>query len=363
MLKIIVEFDGEVRGLGLSLWYGDYPRRKRLVLLDGSEMIPLGPGRLTKTFLPEDARCPNYRAEDLAGEGFDGFPPRCIEGCPGGKWSESGPECAFDYRSSTLYLAAEGCGAEVRSSVSLVDIRYYPDPKACACESETGCHGGRECDTSARAPAPWYGPDAPDGAGICAVPVPVVPECGRVVGLYGGGVAVGGSSIAFLEACMRYSPALGVPFDNGGSQYVHPACPTPAGLQGVRHVEVQDFLQSDARRALSRNGHTMLMRNPDVGQAFLLYDDILWAYICLHAPDGCEDGMGGSSLLGPPTEDRHITDGRMRQNFAKGWITVDASTTPRLAQVHLNEQPTPAIDPLQGCPRGANDDLRIEIAP
>ena len=48
VLEVVLELSTATTGLGLSLWYGAYPKRKQLVILDGTEAGPMGPGEGTR---------------------------------------------------------------------------------------------------------------------------------------------------------------------------------------------------------------------------------------------------------------------------------------------------------------------------
>jgi hypothetical protein len=336
-LEVVVELAGSVRGLGLSLWYGDYPKRKKLVILDGKEGATIGPGRITRVFSSEDAQCPAYEANVLNDPAFKDFPRNCVAGdpawvCDKGRWAQLSAECAFDYGASTMYLTAEHCSAEVRSSASIVSVRYVGDMRGCTCQSDLGCRQGQSCDSTTAVPAPWCDSQNPSCAGVCTDPVADVAPCSGMVGLYADGTAIPGSTSAFTAACLPHWPELGVPIDNGGSQYVHEVCDSA--------VEVQDFLQADAAKAISRDGRSILIRNSGLDEAFMLYGDFWLAYVCSRTTDGCTTGMGGSSLLGPPTDEKHMVDGMIRQNFDKGWMTLDENGS--CVTVHLNQHRDPA---------------------
>lgn len=161
-LEIVVDLSEQISGVGINIWYGDFPRRKLLAFIRPDEEI--GPGRVTRYFVPEDAQCPDYRDDDFTAADI---PPACqVESCPAGRWSQFGSECAFDYSQSQIYLAAEFCSQSVSATVTLVSVTYFPDLNQCLC-AETGCQAGRTCATSASIPAPWCSEDNPRCAGLC----------------------------------------------------------------------------------------------------------------------------------------------------------------------------------------------------
>jgi hypothetical protein len=173
VLEVVIDLPESVPGLALDLWYGNYPMRKKFPILTGKEAPAVGPGLVTKFFVPEDAECPAYVQSDRSALEFADFPSVCIAptrpwSCPQGKWTVLDSQCAFDYRKSIVYLTAENCAATVRSTVSVVALRYYPDVAGCRCADGVGCNSGRVCDMSADVPAPSCAAAAPRCAGICA---------------------------------------------------------------------------------------------------------------------------------------------------------------------------------------------------
>ncbi len=174
VLEVVVELSAPVEGLGLSLWYGNFPRRKRLTLLDGKDTGVIGPGTISRYFVPEDAACPAYSAKDLEGDAFADFPEECAASpswsCEGGRWASLDANCAFDYRASTVYITAENCSATVNATLSLLALRYYHDLGGCRCMAGSGCNDGRTCDMAADLPAPWCSENASRCSGICRPP-------------------------------------------------------------------------------------------------------------------------------------------------------------------------------------------------
>jgi hypothetical protein len=172
VVEVKVELMDNAPGLALELWYGDYPKRKKLQILTGKEVPAVGPGLITKYFVPEDAECPAYLQTDLSDPAFANFPPVCTVParpwqCQLGKWAELSPQCAFDYSKSLVYLTAGNCAATVSSSVRIVALRYYPDLSGCRCADGVGCNTGRGCDMSAGLPGPWCAATSSRCAGIC----------------------------------------------------------------------------------------------------------------------------------------------------------------------------------------------------
>ena len=172
MLEVALEFPEKTRGLALNLWYGNFPARKRLKILSGEETAAVGPGSISRYFVPADAECPVYGASDLALPGFKDFPPGCVAAsqswsCGNGRWATLDPLCAFDYSKASLDLTAEYCSAQVNASVSVSAIRYYPDLTKCWCAGGSSCADDWTCDVSAKLPAPWCGAGTPRCAGLC----------------------------------------------------------------------------------------------------------------------------------------------------------------------------------------------------
>jgi hypothetical protein len=165
-------------------------------------------------------------------------------------------------------------------------------------------------------------------------------NCNGTVGRYDSDPRIRApNTAAFEKAYLKYYPQLGCPADNGGGVYVHSPC---------TGIDVQDFLQTDHGRAISRDGKSMLILNAELGQAFPLYDiadDDLWlAYACMQTPI-CQGGVGGLSVLGAPTSDRYAEGGTIRQNFERGWMSREGSG--QKVTVHLSEGQ--ALPQLDGC--------------
>ena len=159
ILEVAFRLEENVQNLGLSLWYGNYPRRKRLVLLSAAESAAgLGPQTLVRYFTPDAANCPQYHTSDLSDPHFVGFPPECIaqgnaQGivCANGRWTNIDPNCLFDFSNSWLYLTAESCGATVQSTVTLVSVRFFEQPGRCICIDDGDCDDA-QCHTGPSIP-------------------------------------------------------------------------------------------------------------------------------------------------------------------------------------------------------------------
>jgi len=191
------------------------------------------------------------------------------------------------------------------------------------------------------------GPDMPTYGEAGAENNGWVLDCNGTIGRYGDGVVIAGATAAFEAAYLRHYPQIGCPFGNGGSAYVHTPC---AG------VDVQDYFQADSSKAISTSGQTMLILNSGLSDAFLLYDSFWLAYACLET-DQC-NGMGGASLLGPPIDEKHADGALIRQDFARGWMSLDATGSG--VTIHLNEHQVLHPGLLSGCsPDGGGPSLQV----
>jgi hypothetical protein len=132
---------------GLSLWYGEYPRRKKMMLFGDAERIGgLAPGCYTKYFRPGSAACGNFGST----ENVD-LPVACRRLnwiCPDGRWTSEGAICQFNYDNVPLWLTAEDCvpGFSVNTAVENINIRYYPE--GCDCQPGAACGDGRTCQST-----------------------------------------------------------------------------------------------------------------------------------------------------------------------------------------------------------------------
>jgi hypothetical protein len=117
-------------------------------------------------------------------------------------------------------------------------------------------------------------------------------------------------------------------------------------VHDVYGLDLQDYMQSSPENQIPSNGQTGLIYNPGVGQAFLLFGEFWGAFKCLR--DGGH-AVGGSTLLGVPTDEQHLVDGSVRQNFEAGWLTRDVSASGVALTVHLATQHTRDADVLLYC--------------
>jgi hypothetical protein len=142
-LEVKFCLDQQIHG-GLNLWYGQYPQRKTLLLLNDSERVNgLGPGCFTRFFRPGSARCSQFSPGATLPS--PGLPAACRKEnwiCPDGKWTGLGSECKFDYDNVPIYVTAEQCvtGGAVQATVTGISVRYYPGE--CECQGNANCQGG-----------------------------------------------------------------------------------------------------------------------------------------------------------------------------------------------------------------------------
>jgi hypothetical protein len=176
VLEVAIRIERSVAQLGLSIWYGDYPYRKKITLLTAKDTAGgLSPQTLVFYLKPELAECPEYRAADLQTKGFENFPPECVAQanpvthrvCADGRWSVYGARCAFDYSNSWLYLTAESCESRVASNITLFSVRYFARPLNCACQGTGACAAGSHCALEAAIEAPWCADSNPLCGGLC----------------------------------------------------------------------------------------------------------------------------------------------------------------------------------------------------
>jgi hypothetical protein len=179
VLEIAFQLRDRVTGLGLNLWYGNYPRRKQLHLLSSEETKGgIGPGIIVKYFRPEDVSCPTYVRSDkvVNPNAFGDYPDECfvdeVDGgrawrCPKGRWGALNAKCGrFTYDDVFVYVTAEQCEARVSSAVSILSIRHVDPIEACLCRDDASCHPGEHCHPEASLPAPWC--DGGRCAGVCS---------------------------------------------------------------------------------------------------------------------------------------------------------------------------------------------------
>jgi hypothetical protein len=272
---------------------------------------------------------------------------------PDGNLADSGSSCCCNAADAGLWapdgnLAVDGGNADLRPAADAglwapdgnltVDGRTAdPGPDAGPQQAEVGqAVDGRLGEDIAQEVSFDLEADVPSGTLPDAQPADWVDDCRNKVGRYAGGIAKPGVTAAFEKAYLQYFPQLGCPYDNLGSEYVHPTC-----AEG----QVQDFWQQDASLAIDEGGKSMLILNPGFSQAFLLYDKIWHAYACM-GTDACK-GMGGLSLLGLPTSDRYSAGGVIRQDFEWGWMSLDSGGSG--ITVHMSRQRTITPANLSGC--------------
>lgn len=282
----------------LDLWYGEYPNRKRLTLLDASETMDVS---CRTVYLTPAMAC--YAGIDLASMPesvrWQSLPETC-----GNRCGRTPPECrSVDFAAARLTLAAEYAQVLAQTTLRVLSITYYPSD--CACVDDRDCADG--------------------ALGICRRGV-CVPggdhECGDMVGRYADGWHAG-TSDAVRAAFLRHYPRLGCPFGNeGGSPFVHE----------VRNVELQDYLQPSPASRLSGDGRSGIIVNRDADAAFLVFGDVWGLYQCLR--DG-GSALGGASLLGRPTDERRSVGGVVGQQFERGWVELRPAAAGASLVVHL----------------------------
>ena len=189
ILEVAVYFPTQLRGLGLSIWIGEYPRRKKYPLLAPSDQNEaIGPGIVLWYLRPSQAVCPQYTQKDLEQSVFADFPPECIyeppdggpsRACQDGKWSVVNPKCAFSYDQVPVYFTAESCAATVDASATLLSVTYLPSPAPCRCRADGDCNPGQLCEAGAALPDPACAPSAPNCAGICSATRNTCPDAGQ----------------------------------------------------------------------------------------------------------------------------------------------------------------------------------------
>ena len=129
---------------GLSLWYGEYPRRKKLPMFTLDERKGgVAAGCYTKFFRPQSARCGNFAPTDPVD-----LPSVCKKNdfiCADGRWTSLNPQCKFNYDSVPIWLTAEDCvpGSAASNVVENVVVRYHP--AGCDCSPGGSCGDGQNC--------------------------------------------------------------------------------------------------------------------------------------------------------------------------------------------------------------------------
>ena len=154
---------------GLSVWYGTYPRRKKLFLFSAAERAAgVAPGCYTKYFRPQSAACGNFQATDAVD-----LPIACRKYnwvCSNGQWTNADPTCKFDYDNVPLWLTAEDCqtGYSADQNVQDLEIRYYP--QNCDCAAGSACAGGRVCRATSYLLPQAGGADTLGSTYLCRLP-------------------------------------------------------------------------------------------------------------------------------------------------------------------------------------------------
>lgn len=140
-------------------------------------------------------------------------------------------------------------------------------------------------------------------------------DCITLIGEYGDGWHADGRSSLFVDAFKLYGKGIGIPFDNGGSLYIH-----TVGL-----VTLQDFQRPVAHPRSVNEGRSFLGYNPDKTKVYLVTSEIcekyfdIWAFI----------------KLGAPTSEERLTEFGRRQEFENGYIL----STGKAMIVHQNPAP------------------------
>jgi hypothetical protein len=154
--------------VGLSLYYGEYPRRKRLDLLFFDERVNgLAPGCYVRYFSPSDAVCIGPLT-DPADPAYQQLEAPCRNGCANGRWAAADASCTFPYDQVPLWLTAEFCAADMLANVTLSEVTVSFLQQTCVCLTDADCKDLSRpfCDLSARVVDGRCGGDG-RCAGIC----------------------------------------------------------------------------------------------------------------------------------------------------------------------------------------------------
>lgn len=159
----------------LNLYYGTYPRRKRLRLLTSQEgQDGLVPGCYTRFFASSDAECPVFAGPLDPKDAANELDAKCRSGCDAGRWSDKSSACSFDYDNVPLYLTAEFCAAGVDDgAVTVTGVQLRFDSASCVCRSDSDCRDLSKpiCSNSAAMlPFPACDKTTPRCAGLCMAP-------------------------------------------------------------------------------------------------------------------------------------------------------------------------------------------------
>ncbi len=205
-----------------------------------------------------------------------------------------------------------------------------PDPNGHGLEH---LHKGiRLSDTQtavARDPSAWfrgYERDTRFGTGFTAASeaLQILQHVGRYGdSRYPGSWRNDGSSQAFLNAYNRHDGPvkLGLPFDNGGSVYIH-EWPDD---DPIHNVLIQDYKNSDPETQYGTDGETALIYNRGINKAFLVKEG-MWG---LYKPPKADllpkyeeylHGLFGPHDLGAPTSEEHSegSGDEILQTFDRG---------------------------------------------
>jgi len=154
---------------GLSLWYGTYPRRKKLMIFGAAERAAgIAATCYTKYFRPESAHCPDFSPTDNVD-----LSQACRRSnwvCAGGKWTTADPSCQFSYDNVPLWLTAEDCqpGYQVNEIIQSFSVRYYPD--TCDCTVGSACSSGQVCQATSYILPLTYGNNSWGSTYLCRAP-------------------------------------------------------------------------------------------------------------------------------------------------------------------------------------------------
>ena len=202
---------GPITG-GFNIWYGTYPRRKVIKLLTDAERLGIAPGCYVRTFSPEDADCSRFLVATTETVVLNQIPEACrFETLDEartwqfhGHWTTRGPECAFSYQNTPLWITAEACSQNVNAEIYRVGVTYLPPGLLCA--TADGCPFSDRPKCGPASDAPMCNPDqfycdgacqaACDGAGLdCEVRTPSGAVCLSKI------VCLNGAPVCPLSGC------------------------------------------------------------------------------------------------------------------------------------------------------------------
>lgn len=317
LLEVVICTDEQING-ALNLWYGTFPNRKYLTLVDVGAVLEAGCH--LRYFTPDMACFPTFDPATMPDDvRAVALPASCSNQC-----GATPSQCRIDFRRSPVTLAAEYPALPSAANLRLLSIEYLSEGCFCRdrffCDSETRGQCRRDAAVGLAC-----------GEGECGVCVPGgVADCGDLVGRYPDGPH-GERSAAFVETFLVHHPSLGCPLGSGGSAFVH----------DVGGIDIQEFRQPDPSKQLTGIDVSALLYNASLKRALLVFGTFWLAYRCLL--DGGE-AMGGTTLLGAPLGEQHLAGGEVRQGFERGWLTrAGAGVTLQLA-AHTDLDPDPALD-------------------